>query len=75
METFNHINHLKYEIETLKTKIKQHDTGHIHTAISVLTERVKELQESISSVKGYQILDSSYPDGDNYWKEIEKRSE
>ena len=33
------------EIEFLKTKLEDHDTGHIRTAISVLEDRVKEITE------------------------------
>ena len=35
---------LKDEIDHLKTKLEPHDTGHIHTTISTLTHRVKELE-------------------------------
>ena len=63
MDTTAHINHLKYEIEVLKTMLKEHDTGHFKTAISVLEFRIKEMQ-SQSEV----VLDSHYPDGDGYWK-------
>jgi len=38
-----YISVLKAEIEHLKTKIEPHDTGHIHTTISTLQHRVKEL--------------------------------
>ena len=38
-----HVEALKDEIEILKSRIEDHDTGHIHTAISVLESRVKEL--------------------------------
>jgi hypothetical protein len=41
-----YISVLKAEIEHLKTKIEVHDTGHIHTTISTLTARVKELEKS-----------------------------
>ena len=37
---------LKDEIAHLKTKLEPHDTGHIHTTISTLTHRVKELEKS-----------------------------
>ena len=40
---------LKAEIDHLKTKLEPHDTGHIHTTISTLTHRVKELSESKST--------------------------
>ena len=38
-----HVEALKDEIEILKSRIEDHDTGHIYTAISVLEFRVKEL--------------------------------
>ena len=37
---------LKEEVEHLKTKIEPHDTGHIHTTISTLNHRIKELEGS-----------------------------
>jgi len=58
----DHINHLKLEVEELTTRIQEHDTGHIITAIQVLKSRIKELEEE------KDVLDSSYPDGDGYWK-------
>ena len=39
---------LKAEIDHLKTKLEPHDTGHIHTTISTLTHRVKELESKSS---------------------------
>jgi hypothetical protein len=44
-ELLNHKRALLREIEFLKTKLEDHDTGHIRTAISVLEERVKEINE------------------------------
>ena len=44
--TTEYISVLKAEIEHLKTKIEPHDTGHIHTTISTLTHRVKELEKN-----------------------------
>ena len=32
------------EIEVLKSRIEPHDTGHIHTTISILQHRVRELE-------------------------------
>ena len=58
-----HVNHLKYEIEILKSRVQEHDTGHIITAIQVLESRLKELREEST-----EVLDSTYPDGDGYWK-------
>ena len=33
------------EIGVLKTKIREHDTGHIHTTISTLEWHIKEIEE------------------------------
>ena len=41
--TFLHIKILRDEIEYLKTLIEPHDTGHIHTTISTLEWRIKNL--------------------------------
>jgi hypothetical protein len=62
-ETMNHIDHLKYEIEVLKSRIREHGTGHFHTTISVLESRIEELRQ-----KPTEVLDSAYPDGDGYWQ-------
>jgi 3-phenylpropionate/cinnamic acid dioxygenase small subunit len=59
----DHVNHLKYEIEMLKSRVQEHDTGHIITAIQVLESRIKELSKQTE-----EVLDSTYPDGDGYWK-------
>ena len=37
------------EIGILKTKIREHDTGHIHTAINVLKHRVEEVKEKLNN--------------------------
>ena len=39
---------LKEEIELLKEQIRPHDTGHIHTAISVLNHQISEIEETIN---------------------------
>ena len=39
--------HLVREVENLRTRIQPHDTGHIHTAISVMENRISELREAI----------------------------
>ena len=39
----NHLVHLKDEINHLKSLLKPEDTGHIHTTIGVLEERVEEI--------------------------------
>ena len=37
------------EIQVLKDKLQPHDTGHIHTAISVLEDRVEEVKETLKN--------------------------
>ena len=39
-----YISVLKAEIQHLKSLLEPHDTGHIHTTISTLQHRVKELE-------------------------------
>ena len=39
---------LREEVELLKEQIRPHDTGHIHTAISVLNHQIKEIEETIN---------------------------
>ena len=41
-----YISVLKAEIAHLKTLLEPHDTGHIHTTISTLQHRVKELESA-----------------------------
>tara|TARA_Y200000002_G_scaffold381598_1_gene396050 strand:+ start:933 stop:1112 length:180 start_codon:yes stop_codon:yes gene_type:complete len=36
---------LTEEVEYYKTMLMPHDTGHIHTTINFLEERIKDLQE------------------------------
>jgi len=36
---------LRSQIEYLKTEIREHDTGHIHTAIGVLNHRIQQLEQ------------------------------
>ena len=35
---------LQDEIEIHKSRLEPHDTGHLHTTISVITNRIEELQ-------------------------------
>jgi hypothetical protein len=39
------------EIQTLKSRLQPHDTGHINTAISVLNERVQEVKKGLEKSK------------------------
>ena len=40
----NYIAVLKAEVESLKSTLEPHDTGHIHTTIFTLNHRIKELE-------------------------------
>lgn len=40
---------LQNEIELLKSRYLEHDTGHLRTAVSVLEARVQELKEIIEN--------------------------
>jgi|TARA_A100001388_G_scaffold25152_1_gene16264 hypothetical protein len=56
---------LEKEIEYAKSQLQPHDTGHIHTAISWLEHRIREL-------KGLKEEDEiDYADGySNEWRKI-----
>ena len=43
----NHVRALQEEINVLKGRLQPHDTGHIHTTISTLEGRVKELNKQL----------------------------
>jgi ubiquinone biosynthesis protein UbiJ len=43
----DHVEALKDEIQVLKSRFEDHDTGHLKTAVSVLEGRVKELESWI----------------------------
>ena len=47
----NHVKALQEEVGVLKDRIQPHDTGHIHTTISTLEERIKELNEQLEKNK------------------------
>jgi hypothetical protein len=59
----NHIDHLKYEVEVLKTRIQEQQDNFALVAISVLESRIEELRKEPA-----EVLDSAYPDGDGYWQ-------
>jgi hypothetical protein len=59
----NHIDHLKYEVEVLKTRIQEQQDNFTLVAISVLESRIEELRR-----EPVEVLDSAYPDGDGYWQ-------
>ena len=45
-ELLNQITVLHTEIEYAKSQLQPHDTGHIHTAINWMTERIKNQTKS-----------------------------
>ena len=47
----NHVKALSEEINVLKERLQPSDTGHIHTTISTLEERVKEINEILEKNK------------------------
>jgi len=47
----NHVRALKEEINVLKERIQPHDTGHIHTTISTLEERIQEINKLLEKNK------------------------
>ena len=47
----NHVRALKEEINVLKERIQPHDTGHIHTTISTLEERIQEINKLLEKSK------------------------
>ena len=49
MNEIDRLEFLVEEIGILRTKIQQHGTGHIYTAISVLESRVKEVKEKLNN--------------------------
>jgi len=49
MSDVDRLVYLVEEIGILKTRIEDHSTGHIRTAINVLNERVSELKEKLNN--------------------------
>ena len=53
-DQMDHMNFLLKEIRILEKKIQPHDTGHIHTTISTLENRVEEIQNEILFYAGME---------------------
>ena len=47
----NHVRMLNEEIIVLRGRIQPHDTGHIHTTINTLEQRVQEMNEELERNK------------------------
>ena len=58
-DTAGKIEILREEIEVFKSRIEEHDTGHLYTTISTLEHRIEELEKESKELisKGYM---SSY---------------
>ena len=54
----NHVRALQEEIGVLKDRLQPHDTGHIHTTISTLEERVQEINKQIEDKKLDETIDA-----------------
>ena len=54
----NHVRMLNEEITVLRGRIQPHDTGHIHTTISTLEERVQEINKQIEDNKLDEPIDA-----------------
>jgi len=50
-ELLNQITVLHTEIEYAKSQLQPHDTGHIHTAISWMTERILQLENQVRTLE------------------------
>jgi hypothetical protein len=48
---------LQEEIAILEARLQPHDTGHLHTTISVLNDRVKEIGERLEKETKAIIVD------------------
>ena len=54
----NHERALREEINVLKERLPPHDSGHIHTTISTLEERVQEINKQIEDNKLDEPIDA-----------------
>lgn len=80
LETIEHIEHLKYEVaqlKQLKTLYKDHATGHIRTAVSVLEDRIKELTPKPQPKRVFRVkvMKRDVYAQTNYYKEFENASD
>ena len=47
-QLMDHMFALMEEVKELITRLKPHDTGHIHTTINVLNDRVEEIKHHLT---------------------------
>ena len=48
---------LQEEIAILESRLQPHDTGHLHTTISVLNDRIREIEERLEKETKAIIVD------------------
>ena len=49
----NYVTFLRFEVGILKSRLKPEDTGHIHTTIRVLEERIQEIENNKRNLTAY----------------------
>ena len=54
----NHERAIREEINVLQERLQPHDTGHIHTTINTLEERVQEINKQIENNKLDEPIDA-----------------
>ena len=54
-----HMQALEREVAHLRTLLQSHDTGHIHTTISVLMNRIHEIANTLDLESSGQYIDVS----------------
>lgn len=54
MNNETYVKVLQYEISILKGRLQPEDTGHIHTTIRVLQDRVEEIERNLRAEKAYK---------------------
>jgi hypothetical protein len=47
VDQLDYLSVLECEVRVLHDRLQPHDTGHLHTTINVLRERINELREEI----------------------------
>lgn len=59
-ELIKHKIALKREIAYLTTQLREHDTGHIRTAINVLEQRVKDIDDFVDGIhhRAFEFLEA-----------------
>jgi hypothetical protein len=51
-DKIDYMRFLENEIEIIKSRIQERGTGHLHTCVSVLEGRVREIEEEVKEMIG-----------------------